>query len=61
MIIWNCAKTTDENLIKSYSGTLNIRISSDIHCRVAMAVASKGTSISSFILNSIEKELQAAY
>lgn len=46
---------------KSYSGTLNIRIPSDIHCRVATAATSKGTSISSFILNSIEKELQAAY
>ena len=45
---------------KSYSGTLNIRIPQDIHCKVAMVAASKGTSINSFILNSIEKELQAA-
>ena len=45
---------------KSYSGTLNIRIPQDIHCTVAMVAANKGTSINSFILNSIEKELQAA-
>jgi predicted HicB family RNase H-like nuclease len=46
---------------KSYSGTLNIRIPSDIHSQVAMVAASKGTSINSFIIQSIERQLQATY
>jgi predicted HicB family RNase H-like nuclease len=46
---------------KSYSGRLNLRIPQDIHCRIAMAAESKGASINSFILNSIEKALQAGH
>jgi predicted HicB family RNase H-like nuclease len=46
---------------KSYSGTLNLRMPSEIHCRLAMAAVNKGTSINSFIINSIEKELQAEH
>jgi predicted HicB family RNase H-like nuclease len=46
---------------KSYSGTLNLRMPSEIHCRVALVAENKGTSINSFILNSIENQLQEAY
>jgi predicted HicB family RNase H-like nuclease len=45
---------------KSYSGTLNLRIPSEIHCRIAMIAENKGTSINSFILRSIENQLQEA-
>ena len=46
---------------KSYSGTLNIRIPSEIHCQVAMLAERKGTSINSIIRDSLEKRLQVAY
>jgi predicted HicB family RNase H-like nuclease len=46
---------------KPYSGTLNLRMPPHIHYRVAMTAANKGTSINSFILNSIEKQLENAY
>ena len=45
---------------KSYSGTLNIRIPSEIHCQVAMLAERKRTSINSIIIDSIEKSLQVA-
>ena len=43
---------------KSYSGTLNIRIPSEIHCQIAMYVENHGTSINSFIRDSIERRLE---
>ena len=43
---------------KPYSGTLNIRIPSDVHCQVAMVAERNGTSINSFIRESIEKRLE---
>ena len=43
---------------KSYSGTLNIRIPSEIHCKVAMYAENHGTSINSFIRDSIERQLE---
>jgi len=45
---------------KSYSGTLNIRIPSEIHCRMAICAEKQGTSINSFIRESIEKRLEYA-
>ena len=42
---------------KSFNGVLNIRIPAEIHCRIAMYAESNGTSINSFIRNSIEKQL----
>jgi len=42
---------------KSYSGTLNIRIPSEIHCLMAFYTEKQGISINSFIRDSIEKRL----
>lgn len=46
---------------KSYSGTLNIRIPSEIHCRIAMYAEKNETSINSFIRDSIEKRLECIH
>lgn len=45
---------------KSYSGTLNIRIPSETHCKMAMQAKDMGISINSFIRDSIEKNLNYA-
>jgi predicted HicB family RNase H-like nuclease len=46
---------------KAYSGTLNLRIPSEIHCRVAMLAKESGTSINAFIRDSIEQRLEHAH
>jgi len=46
---------------KSYSGTLNIRIPSEIHCKIAMIAEKSGTSINAFIRDSIERKLEYVY
>ena len=43
---------------KGYNGILNIRIPSEIHSRIAMYAENHGTSINSFIRDSIEKRLE---
>jgi predicted HicB family RNase H-like nuclease len=45
---------------KSYSGTLNIRISSETHCKIAKYAENHGTSINAFIRESIERRLETA-
>ncbi|MCL2596845.1 MAG: type II toxin-antitoxin system HicB family antitoxin [Paludibacter sp.] len=45
---------------KSYSGTLNIRIPSELHCQVAMLAEHSGTSINSIIRHSLENRIQYA-
>jgi predicted HicB family RNase H-like nuclease len=45
---------------KAYNGVLNIRIPSDIHCRIAMMAENTGTSINAFIRDSIEWKLEHA-
>ena len=42
---------------KGYNGVLNIRIPSEMHSRIAIYAESQGTSIDSFIRDSIEKRL----
>ena len=44
---------------KSYNGVLNIRIPIDVHSRIAMYVENNGTSINSFVRDSIERRLEA--
>ena len=44
---------------KSYNGVLNIRIPSETHCRIAAYAESHGTSINSFIRDSIERRLES--
>ena len=46
---------------KSYNGVLNIRIPSETHCRIALYAENHGTSINSFIRDSIEKKLELSY
>ena len=43
---------------KGYNGVLNIRIPSEIHSRVALYAENHGTSINSFIRDSIERRLE---
>ena len=45
---------------KGYNGVLNIRIPSEIHSRIAMYAENHGTSINSFIRESIERRLETA-
>ena len=40
------------------NGMINIRVSSDIHVKMAMYVESRGTSIDSFVSDLIEKQLE---
>ena len=42
---------------KSYNGVLNIRIPAEIHCKIAIYAENHGTSINSFICDSIERQL----
>jgi len=43
---------------KSYKGSLNIRLTPDLHRRVAVSAKIHGTSINSFIRSSIERQLE---
>ena len=43
---------------KSYNGVLNIRIPSKIHSQIAQYAEKHGTSINSFIRDSIERRLE---
>ena len=43
---------------RGYNGVLNIRIPSETHSRVAMYAKNNGTSINSFIRDSIERRLE---
>ena len=43
---------------KPYSGKLNLRMSSELHSRVAAIVASTGTTINDFINRAIKNELK---
>jgi len=45
---------------RSYSGTLNIRISPDIHQKIALLAQKTGASINSVIKNALEKEVRSA-
>lgn len=42
-------------LHKSYSGTLNVRLSAEIHARIAALAAQAGVSINSFIKETLRK------
>ena len=46
---------------KSYSGSLNIRIPSEIHSQIAIHAESHGISINAFIRESIEQKLEYAH
>ena len=46
---------------KPYSGTLNIRIPSDIHGKIAMIAEQTGTSVNAVIRSVLEKEIKATH
>ena len=46
---------------KGFNGILNIRIPSETHCKIAMYAENHGTSINSFIRDSIEKKLETVF
>ncbi len=46
--------------VKPYSGKLNLRMSSELHSRVAAFVATTGTTINDFINRAITNELKEA-
>jgi predicted HicB family RNase H-like nuclease len=43
---------------KGFNGVLNVRIPSEIHCRLAIMAEKNNTSINAVIRNSIERQLQ---
>ena len=44
---------------RPYSGTVNVRLSPDVHNRVAMMAKEKGITINAFIRSAVTKELDA--
>ena len=46
--------------VKPYSGRLNLRMSSELHSRIAAFVAATGTTINDFINEAIKNELKHA-
>ena len=44
---------------KSYSGELSIRISPEVHCRIAAMAKKAGMSINAFIRTAVEKQMAA--
>lgn len=44
---------------KSYSGTLNIRISPEIHSRLAQMASAEGITLNALIRHSLEKQLES--
>ncbi len=42
---------------KSYSGSLNVRISPEVHCQVAALARQSGITINAFIRRAVEKEV----
>ena len=46
---------------KPYSGTLNIRISPDVHGRIAALAQEAGTTINGYIKQALENQLKMAH
>ena len=46
---------------KSYSGSLNIRISPEVHSKIAILAQQAGISINAFIKSAVESKLQLCY
>ncbi len=44
---------------KSYTGSLNVRLSPEIHSRIAYLAKQAGISINAFIRNAVEKQIAA--
>jgi len=46
---------------KGFSGTLNIRIPSEVHGQIAMIAEKSGTTVNSVIRNVLEREVNVGY
>ncbi len=46
---------------KPYSGSLNIRISPDIHSKIASLAKDAGVSINGYIKNALENQIKLAH
>jgi len=57
----DCCEKNGLKVRKGYNGVLNIRIPSEIHSRIALYAENHGTSINSFIRDSIEKRLESIH
>jgi Uncharacterized protein encoded in hypervariable junctions of pilus gene clusters len=49
------------NPSKGFSGTLNIRIPSEVHGQIAMIAEKAGTTVNSVIRNVLEREVNVGY
>ena len=47
--------------LKSYSGSLNIRIPREIHARIAVLAKQTGTTINGYIRNALENQLKCSH
>ena len=47
--------------LKSYSGSLNIRIPREIHARIAILAKQTGTTINGYIRNALENQLKCSH
>ncbi|MDR2145528.1 MAG: type II toxin-antitoxin system HicB family antitoxin [Tannerella sp.] len=56
-----CCKAEGKEPQKPYSGTLNIRIPSEIHRKIAMLAKDKQVSINTIVRDSLEHHLLVAY
>ncbi|MBP3776339.1 MAG: toxin-antitoxin system HicB family antitoxin [Prevotella sp.] len=46
---------------KPYSGRLNLRVTSELHSRIAVFAAATGTTINDFINRAVQNELAHSY
>jgi predicted HicB family RNase H-like nuclease len=53
-------KHFNKPLLKNFKGSLNVRVSPDIHQKVAMLATIKGISLNQLVQKAIEKELEVA-
>ena len=53
-------RTKGINPQKSYSGVLNIRLTSEMHRKASMHAAKRGTTLNGFIKTAVENELKSS-
>ena len=53
-------KKTNKPLMKSFRGSINLRVTPDLHQKVAKLAATKGISLNQLVQKAIENELEVA-
>lgn len=53
-------KQTNKPLMKSFRGSINLRVTPDLHQKAAKLAATKGISLSQLLQKAIENELEVA-